>query len=451
MEYNRFKYSEDEREKQLKDYDVITETNSGRTMVNCNRLADLIQAKYDYYFMTMRDSDDIYYFDGRCFRRKGDTVIKNLVGSYLKDLSTDHRKNETIGSIRDRNYYNTNTFEVDLELINLRNGIYNIDTDKLLEHFPGVHFLNYLPVNYKKNTDCPKFKKFLSEVASKEDIPVIQEFFGYCLYRKYHFHKALLLYGDGRNGKSTLLNVLSTMLGKENVSAIELHSLCNERFQTSSLFGKLANIASEIQDKSLKASSMFKKLTGGDKDLSAEFKFKDLFKFTNYAKLLFSANRIPQSEEDTLAYYSRWILIEFSHIFDDTNKKTNPNLLDKLTTDKELSGIFNWSLIGLKRLLKKKKFSYKRSVEEVKNIYKSKGDSVYIFCKEFIQPSIFVDYIAKQELYKRYEKWCIKNNHIIVPPNTFSKLLKKHVPKVEFAKRGHKDEQIPVYSYIKWK
>jgi len=451
MSYTRFKYTEDEREEQLQKYNVITETDNGRIIVNCNRLADLIKKEYDYSFITMRDSKDIYYFNGTLWQRKGETIIKYLTGLYLEDLSTEHRKNEVIGNIRDSTYESRDIFyeEWKLDFINFKNGEYYITNDIFEDTtFPGYHFLYYLPIDYNKDADCPIFKKFLSEIIYKEDIPVIQEFFGYCLYRKYHLAKILLLYGEGRNGKSTLLNVLTRFLGTKNVSAKELHALCSGKFETSSLFGKLANVASDISNVTIKESGILKNLTGGDLGTDAQFKFKDSFTFRNYAKLIFSANRIPQSKDGSYAYYSRWILINFPNTFEGKNK--NPHLIDELTTKEELSGILNWAIQGLKRLLKNGEFSYTKSVEEVMDIYKSGGDFVYNYCREYLNEGIG-SFILKDNLYQHYESWCKENKVSIVPKNMMITRLQKYLPKTESKKRGTKGNQKPVYLNISWK
>src|SRR5208283_2759033 len=97
----------------------------------------------------------------------------------------------------------------------------------------------------------------------------------------------------------------------------------------------------------------FKMLTGGD-SIGTEKKFKDEYSFVNYAKLIFSANKPPKvTDEDSYAFWRRWILIEFPNQFGDDKK--DPEILNKLTAEAELSGLLNWALEGLARLRQQKK------------------------------------------------------------------------------------------------
>ena len=82
--------------------------------------------------------------------------------------------------------------------------------------------------------------------------------------------------------------------------------------------------------------------------------------------MIFSANLIPKTKDDTTAFFRRWIIINFPNQFLPDNPKTDKDLTKKLTTQEELSGFFNWTLKGLKRLLKNGKFSSGKSVEETR-------------------------------------------------------------------------------------
>src|SRR5207302_7003645 len=103
----------------------------------------------------------------------------------------------------------------------------------------------------------------------------------------------------------------------------------------------------DLPDNILKSAGTFKMLTGGD-SIMAERKFGHPFLFKNYAKLMFSCNKVPEVQEDSDAFFRRWIIITFPNKFEGAND--DRDMLSKLTTPEELSGIFNWALKGLKRL-----------------------------------------------------------------------------------------------------
>ena len=176
-------------------------------------------------------------------------------------------------------------------------------------------FLKKIPIKYNPNADCPKIKEFINQIMREEDVVVLQELAGYCLWKDYPIQKAFALVGEGSNGKSTFLRLLTKLLGKENVSSISLQDLVNNRFAVANLYGKLANIFADLPPEILKDTAKFKMLTGGD-IITAEKKFKNPFKFYNYAKLIFSCNRLPVTYDDTTAFFRRWVIINFPNTFD---------------------------------------------------------------------------------------------------------------------------------------
>lgn len=122
----------------------------------------------------------------------------------------------------------------------------------------------------------------------------MEECIGYCFFRQNELSKSFILTGSGSNGKSTFLDMIKNVLGRQNYVALDLDEL-SERFSTSSMFGKLANIGDDISDEFLqgKALSQFKKLVSGN-DVKGENKGQDVFFFRPTVKLLFSANEIPR-------------------------------------------------------------------------------------------------------------------------------------------------------------
>jgi putative DNA primase/helicase len=107
-------------------------------------------------------------------------------------------------------------------------------------------------------------------------------------------------------------------------------------------------------------------LVSGDY-IGAHKKFQNPFEFQNYAKLIFSANEIPQSEDKTYAYYRRWIIFFFENVFEGENNDTN--LIDKLTTDEEISGLLNLAFIALRQLIKDNQFVHTDDIATVERDY----------------------------------------------------------------------------------
>jgi putative DNA primase/helicase len=125
--------------------------------------------------------------------------------------------------------------------------------------------------------------------------------------------KALLLVGDGSNGKSTLINLIKAFTGHENVSAVSLQELENNRFSKADLYNKLVNLYADLLDGALKTVGTFKMLTGSD-PIKGERKFQNSFLFKNFAKLIFLANKVPKVFEDRDAFFRRWTILTFPNL-----------------------------------------------------------------------------------------------------------------------------------------
>ena len=194
----------------------------------------------------------------------------------------------------------------------------------LTEHSPDILSMNMLNLKYDPDATCPKIEKFLQDITkyNPKAYTNIKKMFGYCLYQSCKYQRAFMLYGLGDNGKSVLLDLLSIFLGTDNTCHIALHELCddkNSKFVVGELNGKLANIYPDIPLKTLHDVSIFKATVAGDR-IKGEFKFMKPFYFSSYAVHVYSCNRIPESKDDTYAYFKRWVLIPFYATFQGTDQ-----------------------------------------------------------------------------------------------------------------------------------
>jgi P4 family phage/plasmid primase-like protien len=170
---------------------------------------------------------------------------------------------------------------------------------------------------------------------------------------EYRFHRALWLGGEGRNGKSTFIDVLKALIGPGNYSVLSIKSLVGDKFAAADLDGKIANFSEETSTHELSDSGPFKNLTG-DGDIRAEKKYGDPYFFRNKAKLIMTYNQIPDLSDLSKGMLSRPLIIPFEKIIDD--KEQDRNIKQKLLS--ELPGIFNFALKGWKRLEKRDSFSF---------------------------------------------------------------------------------------------
>jgi len=388
-------------------------------------LADEIMS--EYHFITMMDNEVIYVYIDGFYQPYGEVLIKKLCKDRLQDEYRRNRASEVIDYIKASTYVWRH--EEPPNLIPLANGVLDLDTMELKPHSPAYMFFNKLPVKYDPEAKCPNIDKFHREiVGSEEDVRLLEEVIGFCLYRDYFIAKALMLVGGGANAKSTWLNLVKTFLGFENVSSRGLQELEENRFAKADLHHKLANIYADLPDKALYRTGTFKMLTGRD-PLTAERKFQNSFQFVNYAKLLFSANKVPEVYEDTDAFFRRWIIIVFPHQF--IGDDADPNILEKLTTEEELSGLLNKALEALRRLLKNGRFSHSKSTEEIREDYIRKSSPIAAFIMDCLEIDSDA-FIIKKDLYSLFAEYCRIRKIPSVTRDTFFKNLPQHIAVTDF-------------------
>ena len=288
-------------------------------------------------------------------------------------------------------------------VINCANGLLDWQNLDLKDHSPTHYSPIRIPIRWRPDAKCPEIDRVLHELLPNEVVPLIYEIAGYCLYPANPMRKAFMFLGGGRNGKSTVLNLIGAMLGRENCTAIPIQTLSDNRFAAAQLFGKLANIAGDLDARSIKRSDTFKCLTGGD-EIQAEHKFKDSFRFRSFATLLFSANEPPLSSDQTSAWFDRWIIIDFKRRLAET--EVDPHLEAKLHTESELEGFLVHAVAGQQRLMARGRFDLPEVVREAGDEYRLRLNSVRAFIEEECSLKDPNARTTRKRLYASYVAWC---------------------------------------------
>jgi putative DNA primase/helicase len=312
-------------------------------------------------------------------------------------------------------------------LINLQNGTFEVNhKGTQLRPFDRKDFLTYqLPFKYDQNAKAPIFEKYLNKVLPDvERQKVLAEFLGFVFIRngsnRMKEEKALILYGTGANGKSVFFDIVSALLGAENTSNYSLQDLTNENgYYRAKIANKLVNYSSEINGKL--ESSLFKQLVSGE-PVSARLPYGQPFTLKNYAKLIFNSNELPKDVEHTNAYFRRFLIIPFDVTISDAEKDTE---LSSKIIESELSGVFNWVLEGLNRLLTQTKFSKCNAAQQALEQYKLESDSVQMFLNDNEYQSSSTDYKLIKDIYAEYKSYCIEDGNSPFKKQNFIKQLKR--------------------------
>lgn len=385
-------------------------------------LASFLMEKHA--FKTQMETRTIFYYDEKeGIYKEAEGLIRQETHRVLKEECNNHRVEEALGAIERLTYADCSP---NGELVPVKNGVLNLVEGELKPFSPNYFFTSKLAVEYDKKADCLAFKEFLEQVLpAEEDRETIRELFAYCLHQGYEVQKAIMFVGSGFNGKSTLLRTLIAFLGQENVSARTLQSLSENQFAAADLNGKYANVCPDIPATKLFNTGIFKALVGGDL-LTVEKKHRDSFTFINTAKLLFSANQVPVTTDESDAFFRRWVIINFPNQFED---KDDVFLLRKLTTPQELSGILNWCLPALTDLLLRGCFSNNARVSELREAYVRKSDSVGAFIMDCTEAA-GEEWISKEDLYRAYVEYCNHNKITSLAKQVFGRELPRVAPQV---------------------
>lgn len=317
-----------------------------------------------------------------------------------------------------------NTPMSDAKYIAFKNGVYDIETDEFLPFTPELVIRNKINCNYNPDAYSELTEKMLNKIACN-DIEVrmlLEECVGYCFYRRNELRKAFIFTGEKSNGKSTYIDMISTLLGNENTSALDLHEL-DSAFKTADIEGKLANLGDDIGDEFISNAAIFKKLVSGDR-IVAERKFQDPFEFNNYAKLIFSANNMPRIKDKSGAVISRLVIIPFNAKFSPTDEDFDPYIKYKLRLPENLEYLLVLGIKGLKRVLANQKFTTSSKATKELKEYEENNNPIILFFNE----NSISDVVGQvtRDLYMKYDLYCSEGKYQALSIIEFSKQVKKY-------------------------
>jgi len=303
-------------------------------------------------------------------------------------------------------------------LINLKNGTFEFTSEgcKIREFIPEDFLTYQLPFEYDPDKTCPLFSNYLNKVLPDlNSQKILQEFSGY-IFTKLNLEKMLLLTGGGANGKSVFFNIISSLLGKENILTYSI-GLFEHEYNRAKLTNVLLNYSSE---KGTEINpDTFKALVSGE-PLQAREPYGKSFTLYNKVRFIVNANELPKETEQTEAYFRRYLIIPFDIKI--AEHERDPDLADKIIRN-ELPGVFNWLLEGLHRIVDQKRFTVSEKTDKALANFKKQSDSVALFIDEnYFYPSN-LNKQALSELYKKYKEFCLDDGYKPVGKNKFSNRL----------------------------
>lgn len=299
---------------------------------------------------------------------------------------------------------------VERNWVTLRNGILDIDAaiagkplaECLMNHTAEWFSTTVLPFNFPVTdleATCDRWLEFLNQVleGDAERIAVIQDMFGYCFWRGTELESFFILYGRGRNGKSTVLEVLQKLLGSENVSNLSLDQIADP-IMAVDLYQKAANICSDLPPIERVSEGLLNRITSGE-PITVRRLYKGALRFRPRCKLIFSTNILPRFVDTSLGVWRRMVVVPFNWVVPDTNIDTR--LRSKL--EAELPGILVWALEGAARLAAKRAFSQSQVCAAAHREYRLSCFPIFTFLEECVQEG---GRVGAKTLWITYRDWC---------------------------------------------
>ena len=286
-------------------------------------------------------------------------------------------------------------------LINFKNGVWDIENKKLIPH--DSKYLQTIQIpheikEYKPFTETRLYKFFKKTKLPKEDVKMILRYIAYCMTTDYGLKTFMVLVGQSNTGKSVLIRFVESLVGRQNTSALSMHEL-NMRFYPAQLYGKLLNSCADNKTLPLSSIENLKKITGGDQ-IMHEKKGKEPFFFVSFAKLLFSFNQLPlQLEEKSNAFYKRMrVLFMNNELF------LNNEYVDDLCSDESIEEIIPYLL----SLLPLKEIPRTKMSDSCVEALRQDSDSIHAFIKSECELGEDL-YISKDVLFQSYADFCVTN------------------------------------------
>lgn len=355
-------------------------------------------------FKIIEVNGSLYVYEDGYYQADDKIIEQKMISLYPGILQ--RQRAEVLSYIKIKTHVNAGDLRVNPYILNLKNTRLDIRSSKCLEFTPDAVEFDRIDVVYDPSAYCADLDKMLTRVfcADQEVRLLFEEMLGSVLLKHARYQKAFLFYGSGSNGKSTILDLIKTFLGRRNYSAIALEKV-TDRFNTAELENKLANIGDDVDNTTIKDTGTLKKLFSGNA-IMVERKGERPYTIEPYATHIYSCNSIPRSFDKSEGFYRRWLLIPFNARFSANAEDYDPMIEDKITTPEALSYLLNIGIRGAQRLIKRGKFTEPQSVVDALEAYKADNSTTLSWIDD---ANLNVDYFLenpRDKLYSEFADWC---------------------------------------------
>jgi putative DNA primase/helicase len=314
--------------------------------------------------------------------------------------------------------------DADPWVLNVCNGTLDLRTGHLRPHARADLLTKLAPVTYDPGALCPTWVGFLSRILAGDGelIRFVQKVIGYSLTGSTQEQCLFILYGAGANGKSTLIQTISALLGdyarQTPTETLLIQRGDGVRNDLARLQGARFVSAVEVEGGRKLAEALVKQLTGGD-TITARFLYGEHFEFQPMFKLWLAVNHKPVVQGTDHAIWRRLRLIPFTVTIPAAEQ--DKRLTEKLQA--ELPGILRWAVEGC-LLWQQEGLEPPAAVHRATGDYRAEMDVIAAFIRDccVVEPQ---RQVSTSELYAEYRGWCEQMGESAVTQKAFGTALRE--------------------------
>jgi putative DNA primase/helicase len=387
------------------------------------------------------------YEDGHWEHRNTIPLIEAEIQTRLGKETTKNIVNEIIGHIKRETYFDPAELDANRRYLCLENCVFDLETRTTIPHSPDIFATVKLPIFYNPAIPTTDIDKYIATIVKETGIEKLQEHLGDILSPHTASKKLLYAYGRRDSGKTTLMTIIQRLLGDENYCSLTLKQL-GDRFTNFGLYGRMANICSEVPYKlTLSNLEMIKAMTGGD-TITLEQKFCPAFEYRPILKHIFASNGIPRIDLEIAdsAFYRRFDFIYFPYSF-----TPDETMILRYTTKEMKSAWFNWLVQGHYRLKGNHwHFTNELSVSDVEKLFREAiGEDQFIVWLKDKYIHSTTGFVEKEQMFNDYRKYLeeigIGIEYYYKYEYFCKRVLANPIYPVTGARRGSKEEQQSVF------
>ena len=375
-----------------------------------NGFAKWLLNKSGERFVTLTDNDRIYRYSDGVYVPSGETFIKKSVEQVMDGFKvTTHGVNEVITHIRRRTYTERDNFDNDIDIINMRNGLYHIKSREFEQHTPDYLSLSKMDVKYDPDAECKEMDRFINDVVEPHRVDAIYEIAGYSVLPEKRLKRGVIFVGEPDTGKSTMIDVICAFVGEKRISDVSPVDFGDDNHASFDLYGMFLNRIDDLGTTPIMNTGVLKSIISSA-PIRANQKYGAPFSFVPNAMILFGCNQVPICTDANLR--DKFDILMFKNVHSGEN--IDLDMPKKLTTDKEMSGLFNKAMLAVKTAIENRTFTGSYTLYDRQKDYEYHSNPFARFVDECCDLSN-QEMITDKKLFRKiYVEWSKQHDFTIV-------------------------------------